>query len=184
MHDPAINNTFLFNLGNPSHKISALVAKTLTLTTTLSPPNILPFSLPHPIRIQTRTKKDQTICFEMENVNKNKPPKTRLQKCAPASLQLTTHQNDDNTNVDAKARCFSDACSVIPLLSPLVCSPPSLPESNQQQKCGDDKTGHVSVAWQHPAVNALTEPSSTLFASIFQSQCTLVPQPMQSEAAS
>ncbi|KAL8146094.1 hypothetical protein AgCh_004005 [Apium graveolens] len=84
---------------------------------------------------------------------------------------------------NAKARGFSDACPVIPLLSPLVCSPPSLPESNQQQKCGeDDKTGHVSVAWQHPAVDALIDPSSMLFASIFQSQCTLVPQPMHEAA--
>lgn len=169
MHDPAIDNTSQYNLANGSHKLSALVAKSINnhsfpLFSTTS----------HFIFFQPN---QTNICFEMEHVNKNKPPKTRLQKCAPASLQLTTHHhNDDDTNVNATAGGFSDACSVIPLLSPLVCSPPSLPESNQQQKCGDDKTGHVSFAWQHPAVDAFTEPSSTLFASIFQSQCTLVPQ--------
>ncbi|KAF3443475.1 hypothetical protein FNV43_RR05099 [Rhamnella rubrinervis] len=105
-----------------------------------------------------------------------KPP-TRLQKQAPASLNLD-HVSVTSTNETPKA---------IPLLSPLILSAqPPLLETTEKQRFmyfDDDQLHNIdhnkSIAaaasgggWQHPAVPTFTDPSTLL--TFFQSQCMIV----------
>lgn len=105
-----------------------------------------------------------------------KPP-TRLQKQAPASLNID-HVSLASANETPKA---------IPLLSPLILSPQPLLETTEKQRfvCFDDDQEHdidhtKSIAaaaaggggWQHPAVPTFTDPSTLL--TFFQSQCMIV----------
>ncbi|XP_038706447.1 uncharacterized protein LOC120001988 [Tripterygium wilfordii] len=114
----------------------------------------------------------------IEDKNKarvGKPP-TRLQKRAPASLQLDQVTNTINS-------CL--APMAIPLLSPLVISPPPLTETEEfmfPTNCDGGKATQENMGapltmeggWQHPAVAVYMEPSA-IFA-FFQSQCVLVDQ--------
>ncbi|XP_052202289.1 uncharacterized protein LOC127808024 [Diospyros lotus] len=119
-----------------------------------------------------------------------KPP-TRLQKQAPAALQL---DQIANAAFDAAA---SRSCP-IPLLSPLILSPqqPAEGEADDEKRLmfmasvnGNDGPGiggggnnnnsnliptpkFGGMGWQHPAVEAMPDPSE-LF-NFFQSQCVLV----------
>lgn len=132
-----------------------------------------------------------------------KPP-TRLQKQAPASLNLdqvamaaaAAATSCPNNETDLKA---------IPLLSPLVLSPQPLSagaaEKRRRLAFGEDRQdniGHddcnervegeapaaasppapppnnVDGGWQHPAVPTFTDPSTLL--NKFQSQCMIVNQ--------
>ncbi|CAK9142168.1 unnamed protein product [Ilex paraguariensis] len=120
----------------------------------------------------------------MENSDKEagpgaRPPSgkspTRLQKHAPAALQLDGIENNGNTEPYASSSC------AIPLLSPLVLSPQFSHEAEEIRLAGNgnDERDHnelgatpASGGWQHPAVDALTEPSTLL--AFFQSQCTIV----------
>ncbi|KAJ9172393.1 hypothetical protein P3X46_015636 [Hevea brasiliensis] len=112
-----------------------------------------------------------------------KPP-TRLQKKAPASLQVT---NCGNTNHLVPSKEASSPLTPIPLLSPLILSPPPSPQqaeefrfpivSGEIDKGKEDKKGacYAPGGWQHPAAAATggyVEPSS-LF-TFFQSKCVLV----------
>ncbi|KAB1225879.1 hypothetical protein CJ030_MR1G004091 [Morella rubra] len=100
-------------------------------------------------------------------------PLTRLQKLAPASLQLDT--------TDPLA-AFGETSNAIPLLSPLILSPEPVPETtekpqwesgNDERDNGDDGSEASSPSgWHHPAVPMFTEPAA-LF-TCFQSQCFLV----------
>ncbi|KAI5665971.1 hypothetical protein M9H77_15824 [Catharanthus roseus] len=111
---------------------------------------------------------------------------TRLQKHAPAALRL-----DEITTARNLESCLTSAACVIPLLSPLVLSPP-LPQDQAEQRstCITGGGGNVNClqqgrieqsvstvggGWQHPAAGAFVEPS-TLFA-FFQTQCSLQVQP-------
>jgi hypothetical protein len=104
---------------------------------------------------------------------------TRLQKHAPASLQL------DKIAVAAAAAAattgpFSasgETPKAIPLLSPLVLSPEPFSETvekrllesgNGEKRSLDSPAG----GWKHPAVAAFTEPPNLL--TRLQSQCVLV----------
>ncbi|KAF5446868.1 hypothetical protein F2P56_032465 [Juglans regia] len=100
-----------------------------------------------------------------------KPP-TRLQKQAPASLQLD------------KVAVYGETSKAIPFLSPLILSPQPLPEtleirsgksgSNEEEDNGAKRSKALPPGggWQHPAVPVFTEPEA-LF-TCFQSQCLLV----------
>ncbi|ESR38138.1 hypothetical protein WN944_028116 [Citrus x changshan-huyou] len=97
-----------------------------------------------------------------------KPP-TRLQRQAPASLQLD----------HVSSSCYANPnLSVIPLLSPLVVSPESLPEAEDFRfpKCDDSSEMSCSdqkKERQHAAIAGYAE-TSTLFNHVFQSKCVLV----------
>ena len=107
-----------------------------------------------------------------------KPPPTRLQKKAPASLKLDY--------VATTASCTNNPFSsnetpkAIPLLSPLILSPQSLPEMSEKQRfrCSnnqqddDGKNEADSSRGQHTAVPMFTNPS-TLY-TFFRSQCMIV----------
>lgn len=104
---------------------------------------------------------------------------TRLQKHAPASLQL-----DKIAVAAASVATTTDPFSAsgetpkaIPLLSPLVLSPEPFPETvenrllesgNGERRSLDSPAG----GWKHPAVAAFTEPPNLL--TLLQSQCVLV----------
>lgn len=99
-----------------------------------------------------------------------KPP-TRLQRQAPASLQLHHVGSSGYTNPNL---------TVIPLLSPLVVSPESLPEAedfrfpkcdgSNEMSCSDQKKERQHA---YAAMAGYAEPS-TLFNNVFQSKCVLV----------
>ncbi|KAK9065854.1 hypothetical protein SSX86_015256 [Deinandra increscens subsp. villosa] len=102
-------------------------------------------------------------------ISTGKPP-SRLQKQAPATLQL--HQNPNN-------QCQDPSKTVIPLLSPLVLSPDSVTEAGHCMEHssltrGDngnrEANGKVSPV-QHP----VTSESSSLH-TCFMSQCTILPR--------
>ncbi|KDP42212.1 hypothetical protein JCGZ_02942 [Jatropha curcas] len=111
-----------------------------------------------------------------------KPP-TRLQKKAPASLLL---DNNGNNNILKEKM---SPLTPIPLLSPLIISPPPSPQQGEEFRfpviTGDIDNGNqdkktancVPREWQHPATVAgggggYMEQSS-LFTT-FQSKCVLV----------
>lgn len=132
----------------------------------------------------------------MENINnkdartarlpKGKPP-TRLQKRAPAALQLddisSSNQIQSASSIITKTESFSR--NAIPLLSPLILSPsPLLPPQPEIESiivsCNNNQVQAVNTTgapagWQHPAVTGTLPEASNLFA-LFQSQCTLVQQ--------
>ncbi|KAG8387898.1 hypothetical protein BUALT_Bualt02G0069300 [Buddleja alternifolia] len=105
-----------------------------------------------------------------EHKNKKKKPFTRLQKHAPAALQLAQITTGVKENEDD-----SDHCA-IPLLSPLVLSPtPLLVEDGEEQLAKTTESGNISTreGWQHPAVDGITIDPSKLGA-LLKSQCVLV----------
>ncbi|KAF5751427.1 hypothetical protein HS088_TW02G00441 [Tripterygium wilfordii] len=118
----------------------------------------------------------QRQVIKAKNKARVEKPPTRLQRQAPATLHLD--------HVTTTINSFL-APTAIPLLSPLVVSPPPLPEQEEFifPANGDSgKTTHENVGapltmgggWQHPAVAGYMEPSA-IFA-FFQSQCVLVDQ--------
>ncbi|XVE79538.1 hypothetical protein DITRI_Ditri14bG0066600 [Diplodiscus trichospermus] len=109
-----------------------------------------------------------------------KPP-TRLQKHAPASLQL------DQMKAEAARSCpfgpsngTSDGPIPIPLLTPLALSPIPFPETEEFVFPIDDKKATKSAptsatalfGWKSPAGTGYVE-ASPLF-SLFQNKCVLV----------
>ncbi|KAJ7980814.1 Major viral transcription factor [Quillaja saponaria] len=117
----------------------------------------------------------------MEKNGREAKAPTRLQKHAPASLQLhTTYANPFIPSPESS--------SAIPLLSPLILSPHQLPElklkeirlpgnsgSNNEGQGNEDTSLSPSMQgteWRNPAEDPFTEPSS-LF-SFFQTQCVIV----------
>merc|ERR1712071_167511 len=127
---------------------------------------------------------NNNMMFETQAKAKEGKPPTRLQKRAPAFLQLD--QAASNINNNPFSPC-SDIAEAIPLLSPLVLSPQPLPEIIEKRLLGrsatlnnDDndnvnRSGATSPpgGWQHPAVPATFTEPSTMF-TLFQSQCLLV----------
>ncbi|GKV32943.1 hypothetical protein SLEP1_g41506 [Rubroshorea leprosula] len=116
---------------------------------------------------------DNEVVFQEQVVsspktNVGKPP-TRLQKQAPASLQ-----------VDRVARTsFGPSDAVIPLLSPLTVSPKPLEPEEYGFPTRADKDNGAAVmtmvvagGWQHPALTGYMENSA--FLNLFQSKCVLV----------
>ncbi|OVA17805.1 hypothetical protein BVC80_1835g193 [Macleaya cordata] len=139
----------------------------------------------------------------------NKPP-SRLQKQSPATLQLDPTSSFVVSSGANNNHLFSSCSSPgndtpysncpIPLLSPLVLTPPPLPLPNddpqvvvvvveegshhdEPRKGSNDQTGSESInapspssnaGWEHPAApaSAFIEPSSLI--SFLQSQCVLV----------
>lgn len=110
--------------------------------------------------------------------NAKKPP-TRLQKRAPASLQL-----DRSINAFAWEKADSSP-TPIPLLSPLILSPTPLfehdvtPVSEAEKKggveCEDEERKSMPPpgGWRHPALPmVVVEPASLL--PMLQFQCALV----------
>lgn len=106
-----------------------------------------------------------------------KPP-TRLQKHAPASLELNTSTTTNNNAIASSSSSPSSSLSVIPLLSPLVTSPKALPEAVIEEKIGNEKVemntggGINGGGWQHPAAAGFTDPACLFTA--FQLKCLLV----------
>ncbi|XP_059660790.1 uncharacterized protein LOC132307135 [Cornus florida] len=107
---------------------------------------------------------------------------TRLQNHAPAALQLDhVGTYNGNTNPFDSYNETNFSRSAIPLLSPLIVSPPPLPEAeekrfpengnNQQSGNGENGAQPPTGGWQHPAMGTMTDASS-LFA-FFQSQCVM-----------
>ncbi|KAK1270077.1 hypothetical protein QJS04_geneDACA007749 [Acorus gramineus] len=98
-----------------------------------------------------------------------KKPPTRLQKHAPTSL---------DTNTVSCVNAFSPA--PIPLLSPLILSPPPSP-GREENFTTDTSGGKVANArkeptqgsggWRHPASPMVVEAAS--LPPFFQSQCSL-----------
>ncbi|KAJ7947604.1 Major viral transcription factor [Quillaja saponaria] len=112
-----------------------------------------------------------------ESKSSGKPP-TRLQKQAPASLQLDQAAGTTPANPYYPS---PESSRAIPLLSPLILSPQPLPgisvkENRLPGNGNNEGQGNSSAMqgtrWQHPAVAPFTEPSS-LF-SFFQAQCGIV----------
>ncbi|KAJ1406923.1 hypothetical protein SESBI_24737 [Sesbania bispinosa] len=98
---------------------------------------------------------------------------TRLQKHAPASLDIDKVLNERPSNP------FSQASEAIPLLSPLILSPQPLitvqarTSENISVDHGRSSSSMPSSGWEHPAIMApFTEPSS--LCSFFQKQCVFV----------
>ncbi|GAB4824443.1 hypothetical protein Ancab_007328 [Ancistrocladus abbreviatus] len=110
-------------------------------------------------------------------------PPSRLQKRAPAALQLDSNSRGSATKNPFAADSGEPAVAAIPLLSPLILGPLQLPESEdnggegvQDGSQGSNQGQVLAVppggeGWQHPAVAATD--ASSLF-SFFQSQCALV----------
>ncbi|KAL2486444.1 Uncharacterized protein Adt_31200 [Abeliophyllum distichum] len=99
---------------------------------------------------------------------------TRLQKQAPAALQLDGLTN--NVKIDSTR-------AVIPLLSPLILSPQPLIEAKERElpsgendeqgsNEGKDPPSKMVGGWQNHAVGAMAEPST--LRTLFQFQCALV----------
>ncbi|CAA2984051.1 Hypothetical predicted protein [Olea europaea subsp. europaea] len=93
---------------------------------------------------------------------------TRLQNHAPAALQL---------DGIAKKVKIDSTRAVIPLLSPLILSPPRLIEAKESELASgeNDKQGSSNKEqdpWQNHAVGAMAEPST--LHTLFQFQCSLV----------
>lgn len=126
-------------------------------------------------------EENSNVCRQKEAKAKVGKPPTRLQKQAPASLQL----DKVAPAVDPSA-VSSETPKAIPFLSPLELSPQPLPETvekrsgpesgsgDQKDNGEEEKSDQVSSpgGWQHPAAPALAD-SPTLCTS-FQSQCLLV----------
>ncbi|XP_059431172.1 uncharacterized protein LOC132164647 [Corylus avellana] len=98
---------------------------------------------------------------------------TRLQKHAPASLQL-----DKIPATSPFSGASGETPKAIPLLSPLVLSPEPLPET-VEKRLSESENGHEKRSlcspaggWKHPAVATFTEPPNLL--ALLQSQCVLV----------
>ncbi|XP_010920521.1 uncharacterized protein [Elaeis guineensis] len=112
--------------------------------------------------------------------NAKKAP-TRLQKRAPASLQL-----DRSINSSARGKADSDSSPTpIPLLSPLILSPTPefeadvAPVSEVEKKGGGECEDEERMSmpppggWRHPALPmVVVEPASLL--PMFHFQCALV----------
>ncbi|OAY61178.1 uncharacterized protein LOC110610411 [Manihot esculenta] len=110
-----------------------------------------------------------------------KPP-TRLQKKAPATLEVANYAKTYHLMLSKEA---SSPLTPIPLLSPLILSPPLSPQQAEEfmfpmisggDKGKEEKRGAYCVpgGWQHPAApnGGYMEPSS-LF-TFFQYKCVLV----------
>ncbi|OIW03717.1 hypothetical protein TanjilG_29752 [Lupinus angustifolius] len=97
---------------------------------------------------------------------------TRLQKHAPASLEIDKVFNGNNP--------FGEASKAIPLLSPLIISPQPFGSSNNiQAPTLENNNGNhgsspstTSNGWEHPAMAPFPETSS--LCSVFQKQCVFV----------
>ncbi|XP_068669503.1 uncharacterized protein At4g14450, chloroplastic-like [Aristolochia californica] len=102
----------------------------------------------------------------------NRKEISRLQRRAPASLQIDTASL---LVINRELFCSKDP---IPLLSPLVLSPPPLSDLVGQGREGEwtqpaeASWSPPSEGWQHPAMPAALDPSTLL--SFFQSQCVFV----------
>ncbi|XP_021995875.1 uncharacterized protein LOC110893061 [Helianthus annuus] len=123
-----------------------------------------------------------------EAVANNRASKTRLQKQAPATLHL--HQFPSKEPQEDMSK------TVIPLLSPVVLSPASLPEAGNHMgysfptpdngevkrtheiaigknpQVQQNSSGDVSQ-WQHPAMSMM---DTTSLYSCFESKCTIRPR--------
>lgn len=108
------------------------------------------------------------------------PTATRLQKHAPASLDIDKVLNNRPSNP------FGEASKAIPLLSPLILSPqPTYADITVQVRALEKENNGMnegrsacasytpSTGWEHPAMASFPEPSSTL-CSFFQKQCVFV----------
>ncbi|XP_004487241.1 uncharacterized protein [Cicer arietinum] len=106
---------------------------------------------------------------------------TRLQKHAPASLDIDMVINDRPSNP------FDYSSKAIPLLSPLILSPKPLyaditiqalqsqnNDSNDiiNEGSGSSSSTPGSAGWEHPAIASFPDPSS--LSSFFQNQCVFV----------
>ncbi|TKY48391.1 hypothetical protein E2542_SST25809 [Spatholobus suberectus] len=102
------------------------------------------------------------------------PTPTRLQKHAPASLDI------DKVLSDRPSNPFSDASRAIPLLSPLILSPQPMyaditiqVRTSENENNGSGSASRASsTGWQHPAMASFPEPSS--LCSFFQKQCVFL----------
>ncbi|KAD6119794.1 hypothetical protein R6Q59_025801 [Mikania micrantha] len=114
---------------------------------------------------------------ENNRVSNHKPP-TRLQKQAPATLHLNLTPNNEPQNMSKTL--------VIPLLSPLVLTPASLPETGRRTEYSfltrengsrESKVNQATATdrWQHPATLVSVQDSSSLH-TCFMSQCTIRPR--------
>ena len=105
----------------------------------------------------------------MSKTKVGKPP-TRLQRHAPASLQL------DQMKVDA-ART-SGAATPIPLLTPLALSPNPFPETEEfvfptvDKKAATPAPTPIAFDWKIPAGAGYVEASTLL--ALFQNKCVIV----------
>nr|DAD26501.1 TPA_asm: hypothetical protein HUJ06_027969 [Nelumbo nucifera] len=108
---------------------------------------------------------------------------SRLKKHAPTKLQV---DRPVSSGIAPSPDMFSNCA--IPLLSPLILSPPTLtlPEV-EEDKASEKRNGphHSSYehkyvptppgGWQHPAITPMPEPASLLH--LFNSQCVVAHQP-------
>lgn len=108
---------------------------------------------------------------------------TRLQKHAPASLEINEVLGDRPTNPFAPS---GEASKAIPLLSPLTQSPQTFYaeretttiQAHTSQNSGSNNGGSISngstpsTGWKHPAMAPFSEPSS--LCSFLQKQCVIV----------
>lgn len=123
-------------------------------------------------------EENRNVCQKEAKPKGGKPP-TRLQKHAPASLQL----DKVAPAVDPSA-VSGETPKAIPFLSPLVLSPQPLPEtvekrsgesgSDDQKDNGEEEKSEALSpgGWQHPAAPALADPAA--LCTSFQSKCLLV----------
>ncbi|KAL4558202.1 hypothetical protein LXL04_036400 [Taraxacum kok-saghyz] len=159
--------------------LKRLSPPTLSASTSPSSPPSLPILS---VTMNSEVKGNNTV-------SEVKPP-TRLQKQAPATLQFSEITNNE---------VWNSSRTVIPLLSPLVLSPNSLPDSTGQTQnsflAPNNNNNHeakmnLEIAigmnpeggggarnsgWRHPAMAGPTADTSSLYA-YFQSQCVLLPR--------
>ncbi|KAE9600356.1 hypothetical protein Lal_00045424 [Lupinus albus] len=101
---------------------------------------------------------------------------TRLQKHAPASIEIDKVFNGNNP--------FGEASKAIPLLSPLIISSPqplyagycnNIQTPTLENNNGNHGSSHSTTSnngWEHPAMAPFPETSS--LCSVFQKQCVFV----------
>ncbi|GAB2274406.1 hypothetical protein Dimus_009172 [Dionaea muscipula] len=110
-------------------------------------------------------------------------PRGRLQKHAPASLQLNNHNHNPYANATASF------AAVIPILSPVILHQMPLPETDVKAVESGERGAGVNheqlplvvpraQGWQHPALNAFTFGTSVVAGTIaLRSHPVLAPIP-------
>ncbi|CAD5164919.1 unnamed protein product [Musa acuminata subsp. malaccensis] len=112
--------------------------------------------------------------------NERKKPSSRLQKQAPATLQLDATKRNTAFVMGADDAAAS---APIPLLSPLLLSPSPLWDAEESNSAGEDKgdgggsqtssPASPPEGWHHPALPvAAMEPASLV--PSFELQCSMV----------
>lgn len=110
----------------------------------------------------------------MMNKTKIGKPPTRLQKHAPATLQIDQMKGEAEAEA-ASRTTSSEAATPIPLLTPLAMSPTPFPDKEEEFVFPtDDRKAPTSTAfgWKNPAGAAGYVEASTFFA-LFQNKCVL-----------